>query len=174
MKTVVLALFSTVASLAITLVSDASVTDVRLYHLGEADPGALPLGPGNPTTVDSASGINAIKVGLTFYNGTGGAGPPVGVGLAPGSTMSMRFQNVDSRYQVPVVGGLLDNFGVEAYIQPETISDARPFYNGGDGTPLDALNRRLRLNDFRRAVRRHARRRRYDPHRRPGRAGQGG
>ena len=138
MKTAVLA-FSTVACLSITSVSDASVTNVRLYHLGEADSGALPLGPGNPTTVDSASGIDAAKVGLTFYNGTGGAGPPVGVGLAPGSTMSMQFQNVDSRYQAPVVGGLVDNFGIEAYIQPETTSEARPFYNGGDGTPLDAL-----------------------------------
>ena len=94
---------------------------------------------GKPVTVDSAAGVNANKVGLTSYNGTSGGGPPVGVGIAPGSTMSMRFQNVDSRYEAPVVGGLVDNFGMEAYIQPQTIADARPFYNGGDGTPLDAL-----------------------------------
>lgn len=117
----------------------AVVVDARLYHLGEADPGALPLAPGNPTTVDSVGGINANKIGLTAYNGTGGGGPPVGVGIAPGSSMSMTFQNVDSRYQAPAVGGLSDNFGIEAYIQPQTTNDARPFYNGGDGTPLDPL-----------------------------------
>jgi len=118
----------------------AVVVDVRLYRLGEADPGALPLAPGNPVTVDSVGGVNASKVGLTTYNGmSSGGGPPVGIGIAPGSTMSMQFQNVDSRYQAPVVGGLVDNFGMEAYIQPMTTSDARPFYNGGDGTPLDPL-----------------------------------
>jgi len=53
--------------------------------------------------------------------------------------MSMQFQNVDSRYQAPVVSGLVDNFGIEAYIQPQTTAAARPFYNGGDGTPLDPL-----------------------------------
>ena len=138
MKSRILAFISSVACLSIPLVSEAGVTDVRLYHLGEADPFAIPLGPGNLTTVDSASGVDANKVGLTTYNGTGGVSP-VGVGIAPGSSMSMRFQNVDSRYQAPVVGGLVDNFGIEAYIQPQTTSEARPFYNGGDGTPLDEL-----------------------------------
>ncbi len=119
--------------------SFAAVTDVRLYHLGESDPGALPLNPGNPVTVDSAAGVNASKVGLTFYNGTSSVGPPVGVGLAPGSSMSMRFTNVDSRYQASAVTGLTDNFGLEAYILATTPAYARPFYNGGDGTPLDTL-----------------------------------
>ena len=133
--------FTFVAAIASgPVVAYAVVTDVRLYHLGEADPGALPLAPGNPVTVDSVGAVNASKVGLTTYNGmSSGGGPPVGIGIAPGSTMSMQFQNVDSRYQASVVGGLVDNFGMEAYIQPMTTSDARPFYNGGDGTPLDAL-----------------------------------
>jgi hypothetical protein len=140
MKSLAFGLASLVAIVSSPLTNEAAVVDVRLYSLGEADPGALPLAPGNPVTVDSASGVNANKVGLTTYNGTSGVGPPVGVGIAPGSTMSMRFQNVDSRYQAPVVGGLVDNFGIEAYIQPQTSAEARPFYNGGDGTPLDALN----------------------------------
>jgi hypothetical protein len=140
MKSLVLGLSSIVLTLLTSLSTQAVVTDIRLYRLGEADPGALPLAPGNPFTVDSAGGVNASKVGLTTYNGiSGGGGPPVGVGIAPGSTMSMQFQNVDSRYQAPVVAGLVDNFGMEAYIQPQTASEARPFYNGGDGTPLDAL-----------------------------------
>ena len=102
-------------------------------------PGHYPQ-PGNPVTIDSVGGINATKVGLTTYNGiSGGGGPPVGIGIAPGSTMSMQFQNIDSRYQAPVAAGLVDNFGMEAYIQPQTTAEARPFYNGGDGTPLDAL-----------------------------------
>ena len=139
MKSLAFGLGSIVAIVSSPLVNEAAVVDMRLYHLGEADPGALPLADGKPVTVDSAAGVNANKVGLTSYNGTSGGGPPVGVGIAPGSTMSMRFQNVDSRYEAPVVGGLVDNFGMEAYIQPQTIADARPFYNGGDGTPLDAL-----------------------------------
>jgi hypothetical protein len=119
--------------------TQATVTNVRLYSLGEADAGAVPLNPGNATTVDSAAGVNASKIGLTTYNGTGGGGPPVGVGLAPGSSLSMRFINIDSRYVAGPVAGLTANFGMEAYILPTAVADARPFYNGGDGTPLGTL-----------------------------------
>ena len=76
MKSLAFGLASIVTIVSSPLVNHAAVVDIRLYHLGEADPGALPLAPGNPVTVDSVAGINANKVGLTSYNGTGGAGPP--------------------------------------------------------------------------------------------------
>jgi hypothetical protein len=122
--------------MAVAPVSRAAVTNVRLYHLGEADAGAVPLNPGNPTTFDSAGAFPATKVGLEFYHGLSQA---IGLGLVPGSTLSMRFTNVDSRYEAPAVTGLSDNFGIEAYVLPQNTLDSRFFYNGGDGTPLGVL-----------------------------------
>lgn len=130
----------TLALSGLATACSGTVTNVRLYHLGEADPGATPLGAGQNPTVDSVGGANATKIGLTYYAGSGGVGPPMGVGLAPGSSMSMQFSNVDSRYVADPVVGLTDNFGIEAYIEPVSVSQARPFYNGGDGTPLDSVN----------------------------------
>lgn len=124
--------FVAAAALAIASASacPAAVTNVRFYHLGEDDPGALPGGPGKPFTIDSASAANAQKVGLTFYPSLGVV--PKGIGLAPGSTMSMAFVNIDSRYQAPAVTGLIDNFGMEAYIDINhaAVKNAIPFYNG--------------------------------------------
>jgi len=85
--------------------------------------------------IDSVAGVNAKKVGLTFYPSLGLV--PKGIGLAPGSTMSMAFVNIDSHYEAPAVTGLTDNFGLEAYIDINhpAVKNAIPFYNGGGGTP---------------------------------------
>jgi hypothetical protein len=119
----------------------ADITIDRWYRLGEADvPAAVALGPGDAFTHDSGpSGVDAMKFGLTFYNGTpslgGGATPK---GIAPGSTESMRFQNVDSRYvATATLVGVTQNFGMEGYIQISPgVQNAHWFYNGGNGFPL--------------------------------------
>lgn len=107
----------------------AAISLIREYRLGEADGGAVIGLPGNPTTTDSAGGISAVKVGNTTYD----------AGLFTGSTLSMQFENVDSRYEAPAaLLGVTDNFGIEAYIMPDpftAFTDGRPFYNGGDGIP---------------------------------------
>jgi hypothetical protein len=108
--------------------AQAAVTNVRLYDLGEADLGAAPGLPGDAQTVDSAAGFNASKVGLTTYYGAP-------LGLAPGSSLAMEFTNIDSRYEAPAVPSLIDNFGIEAYVQATTPADARFFYNGGAADP---------------------------------------
>jgi hypothetical protein len=110
----------------------------NLYHLGEADPGAVPLGPGNAVTVDSADSNNADKVGLTFYFGKQMlGGPATPLGLAPGSTEAMEFTNVDSRYVASAnLQGVITNFGIEAYVVVgKGITDATFLYNGGPGLP---------------------------------------
>jgi len=57
--------------LAGTGLCPAGVVNDRLYRLGEDDlPAPVPLGPGDPLTMDSVGGINAMKVGLTFYYGS--------------------------------------------------------------------------------------------------------
>lgn len=126
--------------LLLCAVCRASVTDVRLYRLGEADlPPAAPLGPGDPITIDSAGGVPAMKVGLEYYNAVfSGGGPPMLAGIAPGSTVAMRFTNVDSRYVAPAVVGLTDNFGIEAYLafNHPLGANAIPFYDGGPGFPI--------------------------------------
>jgi hypothetical protein len=117
------------------------VVNERLYRLGEVDvPPAVALGPGDNPTVDSGTiPVSAAKIGLAFYHGKGS--PPVLAGLAPGSTVAMEFTNVDSRYvALPALPGVTENFGMEAYIQVSAgVTEARPFYNGGDGTPLGVL-----------------------------------
>jgi hypothetical protein len=120
-----------------------AVTDVRLYRLGEDDiPPAVPGGPGDTITVDHIMGMNAMKVGLTFYYAKKSlGGPPVGLGLAPGSTEAMEFTNVDSRYVAPAEF-LTNNFGMEVYILVSSgVTDARAFYNGDGGFPFGPLDR---------------------------------
>jgi hypothetical protein len=115
-----------------------AVTNVRLYKLGEDDPGAGALLPGDNPTRDHYSAVNdAGKVGLTYYYGTSGVGPLLPIGLAPGSTYSMEFTNVDSRYVAPpALVGVTDNFGIEAYLQVGNgVTLSRAFYNGGAGFP---------------------------------------
>jgi hypothetical protein len=126
------------ATLTLTSFAGASVTERRLYRLGEDDvPAPVPAGAGDNSTVDSVGGVNASKVGLEFYhfNG-GGGGPPTSLGIAPGSTQSMEFTNVDSRYTAPAFTGQVADYGLEIYIQPGPgAADSRFFYNGGPGFP---------------------------------------
>jgi hypothetical protein len=122
-----------------------AVVNERLYRLGEDDPGAVALNPGDDPTRDHYNAANdAGKIGLTYYYGKSGfGGPPVSLGLVPGSSFSMEFTNIDSRYVAPAaLSSVTENFGMEAYIQVGVgVTDARAFYNGGDGTPLGTLTR---------------------------------
>jgi hypothetical protein len=113
-----------------------TVTNLRLYKLGEADvPPAIPSGPGDPQTTDSVGGVNASKIGLEFYHFQHGGVGVSAKGIAPGSTEAMDFTNIDSRYVAPAVGGIV-NYGLETYVQPAVPGDAQFFYNGGEGPPL--------------------------------------
>lgn len=117
----------------------AGVVNDRLYRLGEDDvPTAVPLGAGDAVTVDAVSGINATKVGLTYYYGKPGlGGPATSLGLAPGSTEAMEFTNIDSRYVAPAsLVGVTQNFGIEGYVLVSGgVTQAKWFYNGGSGLP---------------------------------------
>lgn len=124
-----------VATLVLSTSAFAMVTNERLYYLGENDvPTCIAFAPGNPQTVDSVLGVNADKIGLTFYHP---------LGLVLGSTCAMEFTNIDSRYVAPAalaVPPVTENFGMEAYIQVGLgVTEARAFYNGGDGAPFGTL-----------------------------------
>jgi hypothetical protein len=127
------ALFSCVAfalSLAATERGLGAVVDHRSYHLGESDPLALVGLPGDDPTIDSGTDVsNASKVGLEFYR----------PGLAPGSSLSMNFTNVDSRYLAPAaLPSVIQDFGLEAYILVAAgVTQARAFYNGSGGNPFE-------------------------------------
>ena len=116
------------------------VTNDRLYRLGEQDvPPAGALLPGDNPTVDGGTDMaDASKIGVTFYYGQAGFGGLVPLGLVPGSTFSMEFSNVDSRYvAAAALVGVTENFGMEVYIQVSPgVTEGRVFYNGGGGTPL--------------------------------------
>ncbi|HEV8607852.1 MAG TPA: LamG-like jellyroll fold domain-containing protein [Tepidisphaeraceae bacterium] len=136
------------ALLTLTASAGAAVKNERLYRLGEDDGAVLPCAPGVDPTIDNVSPINAAKVGLEFYHCIGGGGgPPVHAGIAPGSTRSMDFTNVDSRYAALAVPTLVTNYGLEAYVQPAPglAWDGRFFYNGGSGSPLESPTRGLGL-----------------------------
>ncbi len=136
------------ALLTLTASAGATVTNLRLYRLGEDDGAVLPCAPGVDPTKDNVSPINAAKIGLEFYHCIPGGGGVIHAGIAPGSTRSMDFTNVDSRYAaIAAVPGLLTNYGLEAYVQPPPglAWDGRFFYNGGSGSPLESPTRGLGL-----------------------------
>jgi hypothetical protein len=143
-------LFSACIGLALGLAATEQcqgiVTNHRLHRLGEQDvPPAGALLPGDNPTVDGGTDlVDASKVGLTFYYGQPGfGGPPVPLGLVPGSTFSMEFTNVDSRYVAPAaLVGVSENFGLEVYIQVSAgITEGRAFSNGDVGVPFGTLTR---------------------------------
>ena len=106
----------------------------RLYQLGESDPFAAVGLPGDDPTVDSGTdAANAGKIGLEFY----------GPGIPLASPLSMEFTNVDSRYvATAALPAVVEDFGMEAYILVNPgVTEARAFYNGGGGTPFEALTR---------------------------------
>jgi hypothetical protein len=122
-----------------------TVTNDPLYRLGEQDvPPAGALLPGDNPTVDGGTDMaDASKVGLALDYGQAGFGGLVPLGLVPGSTFSMEFTNVDSRYVAPAAAvGVSENFGIEVYIELSPgITEARAFYNGGGGAPFEPLIR---------------------------------
>ena len=110
-----------------------AVLNHRLYRLGENDPVAAIGLPGDDPTIDSGADlVPAGKTGLEFY----------GPGVVPvTSPLAMEFTNVDSRYTAPAaLAGVVQDFGMEAYVLVNPgVTEARAFYNGSGGTPLETL-----------------------------------
>ena len=109
-----------------------TVLNHRLYRLGENDPVAAIGLPGDDPTIDSGADlVPAAKTGLEFY----------GPGVPATSSLAMEFTNVDSRYTAAAaLGGVVQDFGMEAYVLVGPgVAEARAFYNGSGGTPLETL-----------------------------------
>jgi len=121
-------------SLAVAGSAWGTVANERMYRFGENDPPHAVGAPGLNPTVDSVSAANAMKIGLEFYHHTSGGGPPLPLGIAPGSTEAMEFTNIDSRY-VAAAFPATTNYGLEVYVQPQVNTDALFFYDGGPGFP---------------------------------------
>lgn len=108
----------------------ATVTDVAVYHLGEADPGAVAGGAGDNPTVASVGAPNLAKAG----------GPTYSSDVSPriGSTLSMVFNGTTDKYanSTGVASTLTDNFGVEAWVKSDgsTTNNAAIVYNGNSST----------------------------------------
>lgn len=107
----------------------AADTTLDLYHLGEADPGAVAGHVGNATTVDSGPGAdNLLRFNSPTYSSSA---------AAPGSTLSMAFSPATNTedYDGANPTTATTNIGVDAWIFPsvgnvtETIA-----YNGNPGS----------------------------------------
>jgi len=89
----------------------ATVTNLVLYHLGEADSGAAVSGPADATTTDSAGSNNLFLSGSATYT----------AGLGGSSTLAVHFAGNGSYEGNPAsilpASSSLDNFGAEAYVQ---------------------------------------------------------
>lgn len=103
----------------------AQVTEIARYHLGEADPGAAPGGPGAATTTDSAGAFDLTIVGAPTYSTTS----------SPISPLAMAFAGADGyRFAAPL-STLTDNFGIEAWVfSTSTAGNAVIAYNGNTGS----------------------------------------
>ncbi len=98
-----------------------------LYHLGEADSGAVAGGPGDPLTVDSGPGAHNLPIGgaPTYSNNV----------AAPGSTLSMAFNGSSDYEQGTVLTTLTTNVGISAWVYPTSNSIvANIVYNGNSGS----------------------------------------
>ncbi len=103
----------------------AQLTPVAFYHLGEADPGATPGGPGADPTVDSA-GAND----LGRFNA-----PTYALAPSPISALAMEFAGADGYRNAAVVSAATDNFGLEAWVYTTTAAgSAVVAYNGNTST----------------------------------------
>ncbi len=103
--------------------TQAVVTQVARYPLGNADPGAVAGNTGNFTTVDLAGGLDLIRGGDPTYSGS----TP-----DPSNPLSMDFDGVGDVYtssSLPTT--VTDNFGIEAWVRPDTTTgNSTIAYNG--------------------------------------------
>src|SRR5688500_6391441 len=105
----------------------AAVTPVAYYRLGEADPGAMPNGPASGTTVDSSGNGNNLTLGA-------GGPDEYTTGLVGGSTLAVDFDANSATYTRPAFTGIIDNFGLEAYLRVDSVGRVVPVLNGNGGT----------------------------------------
>jgi hypothetical protein len=116
----------------ITVASTASAianTTLDLYHLGEADPGATVGATTNATTIDSGPDANnLLRQGPITYSSNV---------AAPGSTISMAFNDNSAVYSGNVLTTAITNVGISAWVFP-TVGDASVStgiaYNGNPGS----------------------------------------
>src|SRR5215471_3465581 len=99
-----------IASLAMSTMSQATITVVASYELGDSDPGAVSGNVGNATTVDSSgNGFNLTsRIGSPTYSSD----------RTPGSGyVSMSFDG-SSFYSGPTVTNNTENFGISLFVKP--------------------------------------------------------
>jgi hypothetical protein len=107
--------------------TEAAVTTVAQYRLGESDPGAVAGGAGANPTLPSTGAVNLTRNGAPSYSALT---PPF-----VASTLSMSFNGGPDRYSGGIVSTATDNFGVEAWVQSNgsTAVNATLVYNGNSG-----------------------------------------
>jgi len=106
----------------------STVTTVAWYRLGEDDPGALSGLPVTNTSRDSAGTSHLTPFGSPTY--TSAVSPDAAV--RAGSSLAVNFNGVDQLLNGAVVSTAVNNFGIEAWVRPNSAAGASTgiAYNG--------------------------------------------
>lgn len=124
----------------VRLVTPSTITTVAYYRLGEDDAGAVSGATGNSTTsgrdaVGLNAGLNLTRSGSPTYTSNVAATAASAVGSNLGVTFNAAGATLYSR-STPVTTAT-DNFGIEAWIKPATITGEQHYVangnSGGDG-----------------------------------------
>ena len=104
------------------------ISNVVWYRLGEDDPGAAPGVALTNTTTDSVGGHHLKQFGSPIY--TGAVSTDAANQVA--SSLGVQLNGISQYLSNAVVTSAVDNFGLEAWVKPNTISGTYNFvaYNG--------------------------------------------
>ena len=121
---------ATLCAAILAIPTHAAVTNVAWYRLGENDPGAA----SGVTATNTANllGFNPLKpIGSPRY--TNAVSPSAATGL--GSSLAVHFSGTTQCFTNAIVSTALDNFGVEAWVRPNTTNASGSFIvqNGING-----------------------------------------
>ena len=105
------------------------LSNVAWYRLGEADPGAFGGDLVQSTTRDSAGSNHLQRLGNPSYTDFVSADATTHVG----STLGVQFSGQNQSFSNRVATTVVDNFGVELWIRPNSGNGARIVYNGEPG-----------------------------------------
>ncbi len=109
--------------------SHASVTNIVWYRLGEADPGAAP-GVVVTNANDLIAGRDLKVSGSPFYTNAVSAGASNDVG----SSLAVQFSGTGQYLNSSVFFGATNNFCIEAWVKPNTVSGTHVVAYNGDPT----------------------------------------
>ena len=116
------------AFLILTGLAEAAVNPLAIYRLGDADPGATAGAVGNDPTAASVGSADLARTGEPTYSAE----------VAPfvESSLAMRFDGDDDRYEGALLTDAIDNFGVEAWVKSDgnTQLNSLLVYNGSTST----------------------------------------